>query len=84
LLLLGLFGLVVGSFDELAFLEPRTGASQHDEVRGIDSTPAGCAASMSLNAIAMPATRDPGPLITRCRNLTMAKVDSINPVFRTG
>jgi hypothetical protein len=32
---------------------------------------------MSLNAIAIPAAREPGPLVTRWRNLTVAKVDSI-------
>ena len=31
--------------------------------------------SMSLNAIAMPAAREPGPLVTRCRSRTVAKVD---------
>ena len=33
---------------------------------------------MSLNAIATPAALEPGPLVTRCRNRTVAKVDSIN------
>ena len=32
--------------------------------------------SISLNAMAIPAARDPGPLVTRCRSLTVAKVDS--------
>ena len=32
---------------------------------------------MSLNAIATPAAREPGPLVTRCRSRTVAKVDSI-------
>jgi hypothetical protein len=32
---------------------------------------------MSLNAIATPAAREPGPMPTRCRSLTVAKVDSI-------
>ena len=36
-----------------------------------------CADSMSLNAIAIPAAREPGPLVTRCRSRTVAKVDSI-------
>src|SRR6476469_7588975 len=36
-----------------------------------------CAASMSLNAIARPAAREPGPLVTLLRCLTVAKVDSI-------
>ena len=39
-----------------------------------------CADSMSLKAIATPAALEPGPLVTRCRNLTVAKVDSIGLV----
>src|ERR1022692_1378163 len=35
-----------------------------------------CADSMSLNAIARPAAREPGPLVTLVRRLTVAKVDS--------
>ena len=35
-----------------------------------------CADSMSVNAIAMPAAREPGPLVIRCRSRTVAKVDS--------
>src|ERR1700680_1714354 len=41
-----------------------------------------CADSMSLNAIATPAAREPGPLVTRWRSLTVAKVDSIGLVVR--
>jgi hypothetical protein len=41
-----------------------------------------CADSMSLNAIAIPAAREPGPLVTRCRSRTVAKVDSIGLVVR--
>src|SRR6266516_1693091 len=32
-----------------------------------------CADSMSLNAIATPAAREPGPLVTRWRRLTVAR-----------
>lgn len=32
---------------------------------------------ISLNAIATPPAREPGPLVTRCRSGTVAKVDSI-------
>jgi hypothetical protein len=45
---------------------------------------------MSLKAIAAPAALEPGPLVTRCRSLTVAKVDSIGfvaqvaPVLRRG
>src|SRR5438270_11498650 len=41
-----------------------------------------CADSMSLNANAIPAAREPGPLVTRCRSRTVAKVDSIGVVVR--
>jgi hypothetical protein len=40
------------------------------------------AASMSLNAMAMPAAFDPGPLVTLVRCRTVAKVDSIGLVVR--
>jgi len=33
--------------------------------------------SISLNAIATPAAREPGALVTRCRSLTVAKVDRV-------
>ena len=33
----------------------------------------GCADSMSLNAIATPAAREPGPLVTRWRSQTVAR-----------
>jgi hypothetical protein len=41
-----------------------------------------CADSMSLNAIATPAAREPGPLVTRWRSLTVAMVHSIGLVVR--
>src|SRR5438046_5337505 len=41
-----------------------------------------CADSMSLNAMARPAAREPGPLVTFVLCLTVAKVDSIG--FVTG
>ena len=41
------------------------------------------AGSMSLNALATPAAAlEPGPLVTRWRSLTVAKVDSIGLVLR--
>ena len=43
----------------------------------VDGTPAARVDWMGLNAIATPAAREPGPLVTRCRNLTVAKVDPI-------
>ena len=41
-----------------------------------------CADSMSLKAIAIPAAREPGPLVTRYRSRTVAKVESIGLVVR--
>jgi len=41
-----------------------------------------CADSMSLKAMASPAARDPGPLVTLVRCRTVAKVDSIGLVVR--
>jgi len=41
-----------------------------------------CADSISLNAIATPAAREPGPLVTRWRSRTVANVDSIGLVVR--
>lgn len=38
--------------------------------------------SISLNAIARPAAREPGPLVTFVRCRTVAKVDSIGLVVR--
>ena len=38
--------------------------------------------SISLNAMATPAARLPGPLVTRCRSRAVAKVDSIGLVVR--
>jgi hypothetical protein len=38
--------------------------------------------SMSLNAMARPAAREPGPLVTLVRCRTVAKVDSIGSVVR--
>ena len=37
---------------------------------------------MGLNAIARPAAREPGPLVTLVRCLTVAKVDSIGLLVR--
>ncbi len=53
------------------------------EVWGVTFPPSGLAVCKSLKAIAMPAFADPGPLVTRVRSRTVAKVDSIGfVVFR--
>jgi hypothetical protein len=41
-----------------------------------------CADSISLNAMASPAAREPGPLVTLVRCRTVAKADSIGFVVR--
>ena len=41
-----------------------------------------CADSISLNAIARPAAREPGPLVILVRCRTVAKVDSMGFVVR--
>ena len=82
--LLGGVGLrgFVGSFDELAGLEAGARPDERDQVRGVDRAPAGLGGSMSLNAIASPAAREPGPLVTLVRCRTVAKVDSMGFVVR--
>jgi hypothetical protein len=67
----------IGSFDEFAVLEACSGSDEGDQVGGVDRTHRCWADSISFNAIAIPATREPGALVTRCRSLTVAKVDSI-------
>ena len=74
--------VVVGSFDELAVDECGAGADERDQMRGVDPRQRAWAASMSLNAIASPAAREPGPRVTFVRCRTVAKVLSIG--FVTG
>jgi hypothetical protein len=82
--LLGCFGLGVfaGSFDELAGLERGAGAGERDEMRALTARQRSWAASMSVNAIAGPAAREPGPLVILLRFLTTPKADSIGFVVR--
>jgi hypothetical protein len=71
-------GLECGvAFNELAAFEAGPGADERDEVGCVDGAPAFWAASISLNAMAIPAALEPGPLGTLVRCLTVAKVDSI-------
>ncbi len=51
---------LVGSFDEFAVGERGSGADEGDELGCVHGSPAGLADSISLNAIATPAARDPG------------------------
>ena len=46
------------------------------------ASPGCCAASRSLNAIAISAAREPGPLVTRWRSRPVANVDSTGSVVR--
>jgi hypothetical protein len=81
---LGCFGsgVFVGSFDEFAVLQD--GAAQTSATRwgALTARQRSWAASMSVNAIASPAAREPGPrvILVRCR--TVAKVDPIGFVVR--
>jgi len=54
-----------GSFDQLAVVESGAGSDQGDQVGCVHGPAAVLADSMSLNAIAMPAAREPVPLVTR-------------------
>lgn len=54
--------LFVGTFDQEAFLEPGSAPDESDEVGALTARHRCWADSMSLNAIATPAARDPGPL----------------------
>src|SRR5690349_18327734 len=68
--------LVGGSFDEFAAVEGGAGPDERDR-RGVSTArQRSWAASMSLNAIASPAVRGPGPLVTLVRSRTVAKVAS--------
>ena len=74
----GLGGLEYGvAFNELAAFEAGPGADERDEVGCVDGAPAFLGASISLNAMAIPAALEPGPLVTLVRCLTVAKVDSM-------
>jgi hypothetical protein len=57
-------------------LEPGSAPDESDEVGALTARHRCWADSMSLNAIATPAARDPGPLVTRYPRRTVAKVDS--------
>lgn len=52
----------VGSFDTLAVVESR--ADQGDQLGCVDGAPAGPGGLEQLAAIARPAAREPGPLMT--------------------
>jgi hypothetical protein len=76
--LLGRFRLVVvvGSFHELVVDERRAAADEGATRCGpLTVHHRSCAASISLNAIASPAAREPGPRMIFVRCQTVAKVD---------
>ncbi len=56
--------LVVEAFDEFAVEEQGTGADQGDQVGCVDRAPAGLGGFDELKAMASPAARVPGPLVT--------------------
>ena len=76
-------GVFVGAFDEFSGLEAGAGADEgHEMGCAFTARQRDCADSMSLNAMASPAAREPGPLVTLVRWRTVAKVDSIGFVVR--
>jgi hypothetical protein len=75
-------GVFVGSFDEFSVLEAGAGVDERDEVGCVDRAPAGLGGLDELNAIASPAAREPGPLVTFVRCRTVEKVDSMGLVVR--
>jgi len=58
-------GLFVVSFDQDAVGKGRAGADECDELGCVDGTPPGLRVLDELDALAIPAARDPGPLVTR-------------------
>ena len=71
-----------GSFDEFAVGEGGAGADERDQVRGVDRAPAGLGGLDELERHRHAGSREPGPLVTRCCNRTVAKVDSMGFVVR--
>ncbi len=71
-----------GPRNEDALLEAGSGSDEGDKVGWVHRRHRCWADSTSLKAIATPAALEPGLLVTRCRSLTIAKVDSIGLVMR--
>jgi hypothetical protein len=67
-------GFLAGSFDEIAVDEGRAVADQRPRWGAFTMRHRAWADSISLNAIASPAAREPGPLVTLVRCRTVAKV----------
>jgi hypothetical protein len=63
----------VGSFDQLALLEPGAGSHKSDEVRCVDGSPSGLSGLDALER-----HRDPGGPTAWSLGDTAAKVDSID------
>src|SRR5260370_25636791 len=57
----------------LPFLNTARARTSATRWGALTARPRVCADSMSLNAIATPAAREPGPLVTRWRSLTVAR-----------
>jgi hypothetical protein len=72
--------VVVGSFDQFAVDKRAPARTSATRCGAFTARQRSCADSMSLNAIASPAAREPGPLVTLVRCRTVAKVDSIGLV----
>jgi hypothetical protein len=75
-------GLLAGSFDEFPLMNVAPARTRATRWGALTARQRSCAASMSLNAMARPAARDPGPRVILVRCLTVAKVYSIGLVVR--
>jgi hypothetical protein len=73
---------LVGSFDQLAPLEPGPGAHQGDQVRAVDRPPAALGSLQQLDTIASPVCLVPGPLVTLVLARTGANELSMGLVVR--
>jgi hypothetical protein len=73
---------LVVAFDDDSVFETGACAHEGNQVGSVDGAPAGLGGFDQLNAIAIPAALEPGPLVTFVRWRTVAKVDSIGLVVR--
>ncbi len=63
------------AFDEDAAFESCAARTNATRCGALTARQRCCADSISLNAIAIPAAREPGPLVTRWRSRTVTNVD---------
>lgn len=76
------YGDVGGSFEQFPLVEHRAGPHERNQIWCVDRASTRLRGVDQLVAIANPAAREPGPLVTFVRNRTVAKVDSMGFVVR--